>query len=214
MKVKNLSTKQILLSSIALIIALFNLLTLLFTIVKMQVSAFGTQAETSVNGFSVIAEYPAAIENIGGWLSVYSILHLIASLIILAILCSGFFKMEWIDFATSIKTTNIICCVMSLVYMINGISASAEAKSIGQGFYKITSGAFVPFILIAILIIAFFAVKYLMEDNFAFNLPRTVETKANVEDVASELEKYKALLDKNIITEEEFEAKRKQLLGL
>lgn len=42
----------------------------------------------------------------------------------------------------------------------------------------------------------------------------TPQNSTNTTDVATELRKYKQLLDDNIITQEEFEAKKKQLLGL
>ena len=56
-----------------------------------------------------------------------------------------------------------------------------------------------------------------MESAFKFVLPlfhswcKVVEKQVSE---ADELSKYKALLDKGAITQEEFDAKKKQLLGL
>ena len=43
---------------------------------------------------------------------------------------------------------------------------------------------------------------------------KTSAAKSEEVDVEKELEKYKGLLDKGLITQEEYDAKRKQILGL
>lgn len=52
--------------------------------------------------------------------------------------------------------------------------------------------------------------KYLTE----FKNPKTIQPKQDSNNSIDELRKYKGLLDDNIITQEEFDAKKRQILGL
>lgn len=214
MNTKNFSIKRIILLSLTALISAFNILTLLFTIVDINVSAFGTYLNASVNGFSVMDKYPAAIEDCGAWLGIYSIIHIIFAVIILFAATLSFFKKEWEEFIGLAKITNVISCILAFVYMINGTIAVSEAESSGSSFYKVTTAAFVPLIFIVIFTASFFAVKALMNDSFSFKKAEKKAEQSTAVNAADELLKYKNLLDQNAITEEEYEKKKNQLLNL
>ncbi len=57
-------------------------------------------------------------------------------------------------------------------------------------------------------------VNYISENSKSSKITKTVIKQETYQNSADELKKYKDLLDSGIITQEEFEVKKKQLLGL
>ena len=64
-------------------------------------------------------------------------------------------------------------------------------------------------LLIAICVISVLGIKGLLIETV-----ETVPANLNTSDVTDQIKKYKELLDNGILTQEEFESKKKQLLGL
>ena len=205
------SPKQIGLAVISFLIAVFNFLTPLFYIVKMEAGVLGTKVHNEVTGYSVLDEYPKAIEEIGEWLGMYTIIYLILSVTVVISLIVGFVKdqgQKFFDFAVA---TNVISVVISTVYLINGFSTVEVAKEYLGSYGEASTSSFIPFIFVAILAIAFFVIK---ADVFKKFIAAKPNNNSNNTDTIGDLERYKDLLDKGVISEEDFEAKKKQLLGL
>ena len=165
MELKTASKKSLIMGGIAVLVALLNIITLLFTLAKIEVSLFGVSKEMSVTGFSVISEYPAAIEKVGGWVSFYSIVHIIVSVAIICVFLYKFFKKDSYDLLQFAKKSNIISVILSVIYMINGFMTVSAAKKSGEGLYQVSGAAFVPFILILLLVIVYFAVNTYLHES-------------------------------------------------
>lgn len=206
------SKKTLILGGISLAVLIFGFLGLLFNIVSLSV--FGQKA--SVNGFSVIFEYPAAIEDIGAWLGLYSIAYIIVWIVFLGIVSYSFVKKETKSFLKMCLINNIVICGLTLGYMFNGILAVLTAKESVEGMYSglvdANTLAFLPFIIIASLLVAYFVVKRYLSEDFSMGRVNNPTNKEAVIGRADELKKYKELFDAGVISQEEFEEKKKQLL--
>ena len=205
--------KRLILLSTSFVIAILNFITLVFNIVHINIEVMGTAANSKVNGFSVLTSYPAAITETGDWLSIYSVIHLILSIIILVTLVICLVKKTSDSYLFIAKATNAFSFVMSIIYFINGLIALSEAKDGVGPIAEVITAAFWPLIIIGILAIAHIIVEKFIPEEFNHR----IYNNNNVHDVEysmSLITKYKDLLDQGIITQEEFDAKKKQLLGL
>lgn len=92
-----------------------------------------------------------------------------------------------------------------------------QISSVGQGWFKsisvATSSGIIRFWLLSNRQEVFSAISELLS-QFQNSNNQTVIHKEEQLSSADELKKYKDLLDSGVITQEEFDAKKKQLLGL
>lgn len=164
---KKYSRKQLILGAIICTVALFAILTLVFNIISTKATLLGTTLRSSANGFSILGEVPGAIEDIGGWLITYSILYMLAVVAGIGFLAFCFVKKSVEEFLSFGEKTNIAACALALIYMINGIVAVSVANDETMGLVDSSTAAFVPFIIIALLTVAFYVVKVRMPEQTA-----------------------------------------------
>lgn len=191
----------------------FTFFTLLFNLydaeASVSVDAEYYHAESTGNGFSVMMSYPLALEEIGDWLGIYSLIMLIT--IIVEIIIYGIMsakKVKKIGIAEIIFI--ILNIILTLVYMINGFNAKGVIQNFSP-LYEVSTFAFIPFIIVAILSVMYFIVVFFVKNNYGANKKILKSEGINV---ADELVKYKQLLDDGVISQEEYEAKKKELLSL
>ena len=166
-------------------------------------------AESTGNGFSVMLSYPLALAEIGDWLGIYSLIMLVAiiiEIIVYAIMSAK--KVKKIGVAEIIFM--LLNIVLTLIYMINGFNAKGAIQNVSP-LYKVSTSAFIPFIIVAILSVMYFIVVFFVKNNFD---RKKKVVKSEEINVADELVKYKQLLDDGVITQEEYDIKKKELLGL
>lgn len=115
----------------------------------------------------------------------------------------------------------IIAIITAFLYMVEGIAM----VSLWRGGDGATTTAFVVFIIQALLLTAYFICRHYAETDENVSSLSAVQTsvqtqyvktapKSNMANAATELTKYKQLLDMGAITQEEFDAKKKELLNL
>lgn len=189
--------------------ALFAFLALAFKIYDVKIEFLGTKTQASGNGFQIISKYPEVLEEIGNWLGVYSIVLIIA-IIVEVIIYGVMFAKKAQKLTLTEKIFVILNVVLSLIYMINGLNAKSTIEE-QSTMYVVSTLAFVPFIIVAIFAIAYFMVSFVVKENFALSAKAA---KSNTVSAADELVKYKQLLDSGAITQDDYEAKKKELLGL
>ena len=213
-----------------LLIGIMMLLTLSFNLLSVDILGLGKYASDS--GFSLLGfssdimtgnyEFGATI------IGIFSIFILIIAIstIVVAIMQIAFALMGREDRLSGItnkleKVLVILCIVFSFWYLIEGVVYSAIAKGEFDTFYsgntwytvKCTTYAYLPFIFMALLVGGYYSTSYFAN--------KQVETcvvgkkKTNVKNDMQKLEllkQYKVMLDNNIITQEEFEEKKKEIL--
>ena len=112
----------------------------------------------------------------------------------------------------------VICSVITLISFIYAASQIIQYDDIFDPYYASSYPEVYLSIFICIIGVIGLTVNILnlskinneTNSSVSANKPNTTKTDDNI----SELVKYKDLLDKGIISKEEFEEKKKQLLGL
>ena len=216
----NSATKNYIKKGIILATALMALLTLCFTLLKFD---FGYGEPIVESGFTMLSFESKFIDKShwgGAILGVFSILELIT-----AIACIGLAL--W-NFSKTNKFTFINVAVIGgtlfnvVFYMIEGLifkSMVLDSYSTAMEEY-FTTACFVPLILVAVLVCGYIAVEKFIPVSSDVVVETKSEGKAskvnldNELTTAESLKKYKELLDAGVITQEEFETKKKQILGL
>jgi uncharacterized membrane protein len=107
-------------------------------------------------------------------------------------------------------------CVVALLLIASFISASTNVATITWIFRYFWQG----YIILIIAAIVFYIIGNSMNPSTKRNKAKNAEsapaqqTTAQQSSPADELKKYKELLDSGAITQEEYDAKKKELLGL
>ena len=208
---------------------LFAFLALCFNIVT--VSSDFADVSIAENGFDLLGgtEYDDFVD-CAGWLQMFSILLLIAVIaeaLIYAYL--AYTKNEKTQ--KSLKIFVIVNVVLTLIYMINGFIAVGDVEStlsdlsddldIGE-YIDIKTEAFLPLIFTALCAVAYFVLDRMPETvgvqptavKESVAAASASETKGYIDDehTADMLIKYKGLLDQGVITQEEYDQKKTELL--
>lgn len=208
---------------------LFAFLALCFNIVT--VSADFVDVSVAENGFDLLGgtEYDDFVD-CAGWLQTFSILLLIAVIaeaLIYAYL--AYTKNEKTQ--KTLKIFVIVNVVLTLIYMINGFIAVGDVEStlsdlsddldIGE-YIDIATEAFLPLIFTALCAVAYFVLDRMPETvgvqptvvKESVAAASASETKGYIDDehTADMLIKYKGLLDQGVITQEEYDQKKTELL--
>lgn len=185
------------------------------------------------SGFSFMGFSSFLLED-GNWdwaiilLGMFSIMFLLVG--IAGIMLSVLHMFNIIKTSKSITNFVIIEIVCMFLYMVFGIVITAIANSVSTYYFDYESGfktvAFVPLIIGTIFTVAYFiapqAINKFMIASTNDNLQKTqtpnkihnTNTKIANIDITVELKKYKELLDSDIITKEDFDKKKAQLLDL
>lgn len=211
---KNLTLKKIVLCALALIVGIFTICGPAFALVSL----YGVE----MTGYDIIPE----ASEMGG-VDAENDLALAASFIMMLI---GIFAVVLPIVALFLfdeKKTRVACnctlwggLVSSLLYTIaGGVLKGSDNISYLDGVKTV---AFVPMILIVLLTVAFIVCDKMMQSkpltfksNVAQQEVAATSTSRPVQDESATVElliKYKKLLDEGIITQEEFDEKKSQLL--
>ena len=110
------------------------------------------------------------------------------------------------------KAHGAVAIVLFIVTVFNLITCTQD----GEDLYIVSSESF-PGVIIIGLLFAVIVVAFAKRASFIADAKETQQTVVNnIQETtnADELKKYKDLLDNGAITQEEFDAKKKELLGL
>lgn len=166
-KQKKYTDKESIIVVLTFAIAVTNLLALLFTLVKVDINFLLDSEYCFVNGAKLLSfDWPIIIEDCGAWLSFYSLLHLILSVAVLALLLVHVLVKNGRAFGKMCIFTMSASLLTSLVYMINGIVAYSEVSAPRLDASGIYTLAFIPFIIICVLSVAILYVKLKVSDKF------------------------------------------------
>lgn len=127
--------------------------------------------------------------------------------------------------------TIIVCLIILLIYMICGIVLVSEMKKailkeLAEDLFSVKISSFVPFMLCSIFAIAYFVYPIIAKSKIESDVETDgLSPKSNVRQSGAPakshsstmekitlLKEYKILLDSGIITEEEFNEKKKEIL--
>ena len=203
---KDLSVKKIVLSSIAFLTAFFTLIGLAFKVVA------------PISGFFFIGHNAYYYFNVEEWVAilgqVYAIIHMIYGLVGIVLVVIAFFLFSG---KTAQKVNKIFVIgglVFSILYMTLGITFAS--------LYAVPTQAYGQFILIALCFTAYFVCNAVLKETplggrviKSSQASQTVPVVKSVKQEKSSIDllmEYKKLLDAGIITQEEFEAKKSELL--
>ena len=178
------------------------LMLIVFVILKMPlIEAYHVTASNPTAGHMSVLSLIHATMTFTTW-----ILYILFAIIMLMCVVSIVVKSEHKD--AKIHSTLPIFWFFALVY---GMIVSTT-NSDGSAWVIVSSKDF-PGMLVLGLGLAVVVLGFLKRSTLITGLPKE-KTVINQVSEADELGKYKELLDKGVITQEEFDAKKKQLLGL
>ena len=118
-------------------------------------------------------------------------------------------KGQSIEKISSVITISSV--VLNCVYMINGFLTKSTADEVLDGYGEIHTYAYIPFILAVVLVVAYFLLKAFLPEEMGAKAKAQQSAKSENQALQTLLQ-YKALLDSGVITQEEFEAKKAELL--
>ena len=217
---KNFTSKKIILAAIATLMALFSFFMLFFALYSADVGSY------SENGFTWLASESMFIK-IEPFTTVCFLLSLAELLVAFGMI--GLAVYAFVKGKENLYHVIFVTTLISmLLYAISGFVTLLIMDSYYDtgSFSKLfTTYAYWPFIIGVLLTVSFYVLRAKLPEGMPINRDNGQKTFANngahrTYIVTSESEsidnisKYKTLLDQGIITQEEFDAKKKQLLGL
>lgn len=200
--------------TIVFFIAIVSLLTLCFTYLKTtETSINGTVIETA-NGFDCTPFGKVFIEGeVGIFAGIFLSILIISICLIFISIINFFVKNDKID-----NTIIILALIIAISYMSLGIATVKSIlifyKDVTNINYHVYTASFVPFIIQGVLTVVYMLFLLLSgnvfnkKSNAGYN--RTVSTTSYIDD----LKQLKELFDAEVINQEEFDAKKKEILGL
>ncbi len=153
---------------------IFDIGTAFFAMFSMLISMFFylydlrflgvSELKYRANGFTVIWNSAVEVDGFSGWLAFWSIAQIVL-IAVFAILLIGFF---WVNktYARRMAVASFITMlVLSLIYMVNGFACvSAIKKSYRYAdIVNVMTGAFWPVIIIVLIGLANFFIKFYMQ---------------------------------------------------
>ena len=208
---KSTSINMFIKKIIVLIMAFFSLLTLQFTLCEFIYVENGFTFMT-FQSFLIGEPFSWAIYLIGA----FSILFFLISLTSITLSILNFFIQKRFNFNLIIIIASIFIAVL---YMIIGIALISVCMSTyGDTYYAyhFKISAYIPLIIQAALLVVYIICCKIKLMPIVSTKNKASDTTILSRAVAEEqqINKYKEMLDKGIITEEEFNEKRKKILGL
>jgi len=229
-----MNTKQIAVAKkiICATIALFGILTLLFSLLTIDIGN-ESYSETGFAFISFNSRFVNSIEEyqwLTTFLGICSIIELIAAIAMIFLAFYSFVKKDAEDFE---KIIIIVVLLISILYTVEGIIfKSLVSNVVGEGIDTyIETASFVPLIINCVLTASYIFVNAVFSNENNSTPLEESDKKENEEEKEEKTEKkekqndihnasnaiellkqYKELFDMGIITQEEFEEKKKQLL--
>jgi hypothetical protein len=171
---KNISIKKILLGSIALFIAIFSIVSLSFSLTKVD-DVYGKYSE---NGFELLdfkSFFITSSYQTGAIaLALICWLQLLLSVVCIVLMVLTFFKKQ--DKINKVNFISVlVCTIFSLLYLIEGIVyTTINANTWGDNFSTLS---YVPFIIIAVFAIAYFVILKILPNDFVFKTKKALNTE-------------------------------------
>ncbi len=222
-----LTKKKIILCAIVLLCAVLSLVALQFTLIKCE--------NLVENGFDLIDGVSDLLDVTwsGIWgavlmQTVFVFMLIVSCINIILVLVSAvdYFDNKYKEWLEKII---ILSLTIATIYMIAGIVCVAICSGSYSSYFSFATFSYVPLIIMVILVgLYVYFDKKIKDDACILADANSSVTKFVVEDKAvapvgivlsQELEKiellvkYSELFDKNIITQEEFDAKKSEILG-
>ena len=206
----NYSIKRWILVGITAFAVIFSLIALAFPYITISTTLW--EQEASLNGLTAIfgGEYPAILEDEYELASIFSLIHLGASLYCLYSLLDGVLKKDeettvkrcrWIWIITSVPC---ICSAFLGEYLFSVANEAIEAEGL-IGFVDVSSNAFILTAVDGILFIAHQLLQKFYPDDNTPLLKKASDTPDKLKD-------YKDLLDSNAISQEDYDKVKDSLL--
>lgn len=155
---KNLSLKNIVLTAITLVVALFAILSLVFGVYTETVEFLGEKETFATSGF----EYLFGNELYSGWdinvfAAILCLIVFIAAIAIIGLFCAVFVLAKDEDtYKRGLRLVNVATCVSAVIYLIAGIVAASELN--------VGTAAFVPLIIVGVLTAGYFVADKMLKD--------------------------------------------------
>lgn len=229
----NFTFKRLIVGLLAFAVGLMTLLCLAIPLIRMppEYSEGLASSLTCETGFSLMdfnlnrlfasvaaEEYldDGGIVAAGGALSIIQLLLSIATMIIACL--TVFFTKNKVRRGLNIGLT-VGCLIFNLVYMIIGI----VAVKMFEFYYPLETLAYLGFIFTALLFIAFIVCEAVLKEHaisvqnkvLAPVAATAVHTEnLSAKEAAEALKQYKELLDDGIITQQEFDKKKAEILNM
>ncbi len=214
MEEKKLKLKRIIEISLFVLTAIFAFLALVFNVYDVEATFEEETIREAANGFKLLEGYPEVLQEIGGWMVGYS--YIILTIIVIEIILYVILSIKKASETVVIERIFVLLnVVLTLIYMINGFSAKSTIES--QDLELILSAletetvAFVPFIVVVLFTVLYFIVPFFVKNDIVFGIK---PKKPNAVAAVDELAIYMQLLNDGLITQEDYDAKKKELLGL
>ena len=202
-----------------MLLALITILSLLFTLVKVSVEEYGYELYSyGESGFNLLAfdsdivgtfwedDYVAII-------SIWPLLTLIIGVISFAFAFVTLFISN-VSVANKMqKVFSILCVIAITLTMIDGIVFSTVLGI--EWSYSFSTFSYIPLIIGVLVYLAYLIVPSIVCKNEVVIEGKTTKAVGSVKSQSSSiklLKEYKELLDAGIISQEEFEEKKKTLL--
>lgn len=220
----NFTIKRLVSGIIVFTLGLMTLLTLCIPFTRVDALGFSETGFSLFDfSFDEMRGASGAEASIIGILSIFQLLVSIATMVF-AVVIVFFFS----DGAAKKLTMglSITCLVFTFLYMLIGIIACSIYTTyyvMGVGFPTSTL-AYLGFIFAALLFAAYVVCGIVMKEGTASDrsekteaasatpVPRNAERVTSAKDIAESLKQYKELLDSGIITQEEFDEKKNEIL--
>ena len=151
---KNLTAKNIAVTAVAFVAALFSILSLVFSAVTATAKLWGETMTEGISGF----KWLFGDETGSGWdQSVFSailcLLVFLAAIAIIALFVASIVLAK--DVATYRKGMRLVTfanCISAVVYLIAGIVAAASYSEFSNDYITYGTAAFVPLIIAVVLV--------------------------------------------------------------
>lgn len=214
--------KKLILLAICGLMALMTILGLIFNVIYMS---FNGKIDGATSGFNLLAfDQNELLEDSNGFIIFSGILNMF---ILFSGVCATIMVfIAFLDNSRSMLSQKIIpiALVSSIAYLLEGIIfkilCKKEWAEIGLEDYTryFHTASFIPFIIQSILLMAYNGCKKHLpcipiKSRSAVNIDIVQSNEIrNLSDKATLLKQYKDLLDNGVITQEEFDLKKKELL--
>lgn len=204
---KEMSLKKVVLCAIAAVTALFTLIALAYPLARTSIFTL----KLVERGFTTL-DFSSGLldDSLCGLVGTFSWIQLLASIMFLTVNMVAMFRFNRKTANKWALATIITCLILNVLYFIIGVSLVADAEAY-------TTLSYVALILSILFTTAYFVCKKVIKEDATFRKKskESAEHKREVRQEADSVDllvKYKKLLDEGVITQDEFDEKKKELL--
>ncbi len=199
------------------IIAVMSLLTLCFTFIGVEVnSPYGSVSKIALTGFDFITKpiqnlQPHLSYNITIYDPIFVFILISAIFLILFSVINVFIKNNQLDLI--IIVTSLCLGVAYLSVAIHKIDIVCSSFS-NRDVFITTTATYIPLILQTLLVGVYYAVSIFVKKGLSFTMNVKEKKIVSNNSYVDDIKRLKDLLDMGAINQEEFDAKKKEILGL